>query len=508
MEFSTQVQVSAAKVKSAALAVGVFTDGILSPSADVIDRASNGAIRAVIKSEFSARAGATLVLRDLPGVTARRVVLVGLGKQSEYSLRTYARAEQAFAAMCVVSRTAEATSALASIACPGTDLRERARAGAAGVGEATYHYDATLGKPDPDARPKLRKFALLVERADASKAQHGLREGAALVEGMALARTLGNLPGNICTPTHLGETAKSLGRTFKSIKVSVLDRKQIEALKMGSFLSVAKGSDEMPRFIVLHYKGPQATRRPAKGAAAEAAGPVVLVGKGITFDSGGVSIKPAATMDEMKFDMCGAASVLGTLRAVAQLELPGEIIGLIPTCENMVSGRANKPGDVVTSMSGQTIEILNTDAEGRLILCDALTYAERFKPSAVIDIATLTGACVVALGSVNSGLFSKDDALAEALLSAGRQALDPVWRMPMDDAYQDQLKSNFADMANIGGPQAGSVTAACFLSRFAKAYRWAHLDIAGTAWRGGKDKGSTGRPVPLLLQFLLNRTAG
>ena len=508
MEFSTHIQVSAAKVKTSALAVGVFADGILSPSADVIDRASNGAIRAVIKTEFSARAASTLVLRNLPGVAAQRVVLVGLGKQSEYSLRTYARAELAFAAACVQARVGEATSALASIACAGTELRERARAGGAAVCEATYHYDSTLGKPDPHARPKLRKFAMLVERADAAKAQHGLREGEALGEGMSLARTLGNLPGNICTPTYLGETAKSLARSFKSIKVSVLDRKQIEALKMGSFLSVAKGSDEMPRFIVMHYKGPQPARRAVKAAALTAEGPVVLVGKGITFDSGGVSIKPAATMDEMKYDMCGAASVIGTLRAAAQLELPGEVIGLIPTCENMLSGRANKPGDVVTSMSGQTIEILNTDAEGRLILCDALTYAERFKPSVVVDIATLTGACVVALGSVNSGLFSTDDALADALLAAGRQALDPAWRMPMDEAYQDQLKSNFADMANIGGPQAGSVTAACFLSRFTKAYRWAHLDIAGTAWRGGKDKGSTGRPVPLLLQFLLNRKPG
>ena len=508
MEFSTHIQLSAAKVKTSALAVGVFSDGILSPSADVIDRASNGAIRAVMKSEFSARAASTLVLRNLPGVAAHRVVLVGLGKQSEYSLRTYARAEFAFASACVQARVGEATSALASIACSGTELRERARAGSSAVCEATYHYDATLGKPDPNARPKLHKFAMLVERADASKAQHGLREGEALGEGMALARTLGNLPGNVCTPTYLGDTAKSLGRTFKSVKVSVLDRKQIEALKMGSFLSVAKGSEEMPRFIVIHYKGPQPVRRAGKAAAPTAQGPVVLVGKGITFDSGGVSIKPAATMDEMKFDMCGAASVIGTLSAVARLELPGEVIGLIPTCENMLNGRANKPGDVVTSMSGQTIEILNTDAEGRLILCDALTYAERFKPSVVIDIATLTGACVVALGSVNSGLFSQDDVLADALLAAGRQALDPVWRMPMDDAYQDQLKSNFADMANIGGPQAGSVTAACFLSRFAKAYRWAHLDIAGTAWRGGKDKGSTGRPVPLLLQFLLNRKTG
>jgi leucyl aminopeptidase len=447
--------------------------------------------------------GSTLVLRSLQGVAAPRVVLVGLGKQAEYTPRAHARAEQAFAAYCVQARLAEATSTLAAIDCPTAPARDRARSAAAACGESTYHYDASFGKPDVNARPKLKKLTLqFAESADRAAATQGLAEGGALAHGMSLARTLGNLPGNICTPTYLGEEAKALGKQFKSISVKVLDRKQIEALKMGSFLSVARGSAEQPRFIVLHYQGkPVAVKRGAKAAA----GPIVLVGKGITFDSGGISIKPAATMDEMKFDMCGAASVLGTLRAVAEIGLPGEIIGLIPTCENMPSGTANKPGDVVTSMSGQTIEILNTDAEGRLILCDALTYAERFKPSAVIDIATLTGACVVALGKVNTGLFASDDALADALLAAGKQSMDTAWRLPLDDAYQEQLKSNFADMANIGGQPGGAVTAACFLARFAKAYPWAHLDIAGTAWRGGGDKGSTARPVPLLLQYLINQ---
>ncbi|HWL29946.1 MAG TPA: leucyl aminopeptidase, partial [Burkholderiaceae bacterium] len=271
--------------------------------------------------------------------------------------------------------------------------------------------------------------------------------------------------------------------------------------KMGAFLSVARGSYEPPAFIVLRH-----APAGAKGTSKDRKAPIVLVGKGITFDAGGISIKPAANMDEMKYDMCGAASVLGTLRAVAELELNREVIGLIPSCENLPSGRANKPGDVVTSMSGQTIEILNTDAEGRLILCDALTYAERFKPAAVIDIATLTGACVVALGHVNTGLFSKDDALAQSLLQAGKDANDTAWRMPLDDAYQEQLRSNFADMANIGGAPAGSVTAACFLSRYTGSYPWAHLDIAGTAWRSGKDKGASGRPVPLLVQYLLDQT--
>ena len=501
MEFSTQTTASLHQVKTAALAVGVYAEGVLSPAADLIDRASNGAVRSVVKAEFRGRAGSTLTLRNLPGVSAQRVVLVGLGKQEEYSARTHASAEQAFAAACVSAQLAEGVSTLVANPIADVAVIARARSAAIAAGNATYHYDASFGKPDRDARPKLKKIVQVVERADAAQAQKGLREGGAIANGMDLTRTLGNLPGNICTPTYLGETAKRLAREFKSLKGEVLDRKQVEALGMGSFLSVARGSEEALRFIVLRYAGSKTAKKTAKGAQ----GPIVLVGKGITFDAGGISLKPAATMDEMKYDMCGAASVLGSFRALAELELPLDVVGLIPACENLPSGKANKPGDVVTSMAGLTIEILNTDAEGRLVLCDALTYAERFKPSAVIDIATLTGACVVALGNVNSGLFSKDDALADALAAAGRASLDTAWRMPMDDAYQEQLKSNFADLANIGGPPAGAVTAACFLSRFATAYPWAHLDIAGTAWRGGKDKGATGRPVPLLMQYLLDQ---
>lgn len=503
MDFSTHVTVSPHQIKTAALAIGVFTDGILSTTADIIDRASQGAVRSVVKSEFQGKTGSTLVLRDLTGVTAARIVLVGLGKQADYNAKALASAERAFAQYCVQARLTEATSCLSGIAFGQSTARERARITASSVGEATYRYDLSFGKPDIEARAKLKKVTILVAKPDQSAANEGLKEGAALAQGMSLARTLGNMPGNLCTPTHLGETAKKLGREFKTIKVSVLDRKQIESLGMGSFLSVAKGSAEPPRFIVMHYKGKDAAKK--AGKAAKDKGPIVLVGKGITFDSGGISIKPASTMDEMKYDMSGAASVLGTFRAIAEIGLASEVIGLIPACENMPSGTANKPGDVVTSMSGQTIEILNTDAEGRLVLCDALTYAERFKPAAVIDIATLTGACVVALGSVNTGLFSTDDTLADALLAAGKQSMDPAWRMPLDEAYQEQLKSNFADIANIGGPQAGAVTAACFLSRFAKSFSWAHLDIAGTAWRGGKEKGSTARPVPLLVQYLINQ---
>lgn len=512
MEFSTQSTASLHQAKTAALAVGVFADGILTPAAQLIDRASDGAIRAIVESEFPARPGTTLILRNLTGVTAPRVVLVGLGKQESYNAGIHAQAEQAFAQALVTAQLTEGASTLAALPIAGTTIAARARSAAIAAGHATYHYDATFGREAAEsrasARPKLKKIVQYVDRQDNDDALKGLKQGRAIQNGMALSRTLGNLPGNICTPTYLSETARQLAAEFKSLKVEVLECKQIEALGMGSFLSVARGSDEPPRFIVLRHSGQPGKKGSAKagaGKAADAAGPIVLVGKGITFDSGGISIKPAATMDEMKYDMCGAASVLGTFRALAELEMPFDVVGLIASCENMPSGRANKPGDVVTSMAGHTIEILNTDAEGRLVLCDALTYAERFKPSAVIDIATLTGACVVALGHVNTGLFSPDDALAESLLAAGRESMDTAWRMPIEDAYQEQLKSNFADIANIGGPPAGSVTAACFLSRFTKAYRWAHLDIAGTAWKGGKDKGSTGRPVPMLVQYLLNQ---
>ncbi|MGB3290278.1 MAG: leucyl aminopeptidase [Burkholderiaceae bacterium] len=497
MEFSTQTTASLHQIKTPALAVGVFSDGILSPAADIIDRASDGALRETLKSEFKGKPNTHMVLRKLPGVSAARVILIGLGKQESYNAAAHAAAELVFANYCVNASLAEGVSALASIECADSSLRARARAAAVAAGRASYRYNATLTGKLEDA-PKLRKIAVWIARTQATEAQNGLREGRAIANGMNLTRMLGDLPPNICTPTYLGGTAKKLAKEFKSLKAEVLDRKQIEALKMGSFLSVARGSYEAPAFIVLKHTAAGKTAKNRKA-------PIVLVGKGITFDAGGISLKPAANMDEMKYDMCGAASVLGSLRAVAELELDRDVIGLIPSCENLPSGRANKPGDVVTSMSGKTIEILNTDAEGRLVLCDALTYAERFKPAAVIDIATLTGACIVALGHVNTGLFSKDDALAESLLRAGREANDTAWRMPLDDAYQEQLRSNFADIANIGGPPAGAVTAACFLSRFTAAYPWAHLDIAGTAWRSGKDKGASGRPVPLLVQYLLDQ---
>ncbi|MER1966206.1 leucyl aminopeptidase [Castellaniella sp. GW247-6E4] len=495
MEFSTLTHASLHTLKTPALAVGVFQDGVLSEAADALDQAASGALRTIIKTEFDAVPGSCLPIHAPVGIAAKRVILLGLGPQDHYKASAHARAEAALAAYCARAGVTGAVSTLAAIACADASLTDRARTAARAAGTAVYRYDATFSKRRP--APKLRSFALHVGRGQTAQAREGLRQGGAISAGMNLARTLGDLPPNVCTPTYLGKTARDLARQFKTLKAEVLDRRKIEALKMGSFLSVARGSAEPPAFIVLRHTP---SVRPSGKAA-----PIVLVGKGITFDSGGISLKPGQAMDEMKFDMCGAASVLGTMRAIAELDLPREVVGIVPSCENLPSGTANKPGDIVTSMSGQTIEILNTDAEGRLILCDALTYAERFKPAAVIDIATLTGACVIALGHVNSGLFTQDEALAQALLAAGRGALDPAWRMPLEDAYQDQLKSNFADMANIGGRAAGSVTAACFLSRFTGKYPWAHLDIAGTAWNEGKAKGATGRPVPLLVQYLLGQ---
>jgi leucyl aminopeptidase len=355
--------------------------------------------------------------------------------------------------------------------------------------QASYVYTTTKSKPQPRRIGLVTMGVHSVRGLDSHFAQ-----ASACVQGVEFAKEWANRPGNHATPTMLGEAAKSLAKGQKTLQCEVLGPKEVAKLGMGSFMSVAQGSNEPLRFIVLRYNG-----------AAKTAAPTVLVGKGITFDTGGISIKPAAEMDEMKFDMGGAASVLGVFKALSLLKPKINVVGLIPSCENMPDGKAVKPGDVVTSMSGQTIENLNTDAEGRLILCDALTYAERFKPQSVVDIATLTGACVIALGHVRSGMFTSDDTLAAALQTAGDAALDPCWRMPLDDEYAEGLKSNFADVANVGGRAGGAITAAKFLQRFASKYAWAHLDIAGTAWKSGAAKGATGRPVPLLLNFVLNQ---
>lgn len=496
MEFSTQTSTDLAQINTEALAVGIFKNQVLSPAAEQIDQASQGAIRSVLESEFKGDAKTSLVLRQLPGVAAKRVVLIGLGEQKKYNAKAHATAEATFASYAKAASIQEIVSTLASIDTPDNTLTDRSRAAAQAIGYANYQYDATLSKKE-EHPSHIKQAAIWSAPTESAAVEAGLVQGGAIANGVNFTRLLADLPPNICTPTYLAQQAKKLGEQFKTLKIEVLERKQIEALKMGSFLSVAKGSDEPPVFIVIKHT----PTNPSNEA------PLVLVGKGLTFDAGGISLKPAANMDEMKYDMGGAASVFGTMRAIAELDLNREIIGVVAACENLPSGRANKPGDVVTSMAGKTIEILNTDAEGRLVLCDALTYVERFNPAAVVNIATLTGACVVALGDINSGLFSNNDTLAEQLKEASQQTNDGVWQLPISDEYQAKLKSNFADIANIGSPGAGSITAACFLARFTENYPWAHLDIAGTAWSGGANKGATGRPVPLLVQYLINQTA-
>ena len=433
------------------------------------------------------------------GVKAKRVLLVGLGdpgiKESQ-SLQSYAKLAKATLKTVSGGAIESASWFVPSfgVNADADAVVKQVRLTAQLAGEQTYRFGfrqpAMKFKAAEHVDP-FQELRFVVCKNGAKAVQAAVLQGEALVEGMNLAKDLGNLPPNVCTPTYLAKTAQGLMKKTK-LKVELLTKKQMEALGMGSFLSVAQGSETPPQFIIMRHNG---------GKPSEA--PTVLVGKGITFDTGGISLKPGEAMDEMKYDMCGAASVVGTMLSTALLGLKQNVIGVIPTCENMPSGKATRPGDIVKSMSGQTIEILNTDAEGRLILCDALTYVERFKPKAVIDIATLTGACVIALGAVHSGMFSDDSHLLADLNQAGHDSLDTVWRMPLDAAYQEQLKSNFADMANIGGRPAGSVTAACFLKRFTEKYPWAHLDIAGTAWKGGAAKGSTGRPVPLLVNYLL-----
>ena len=454
--------------------------------AAVGDAAIDAALQAALKSgDFERKAGRSLYLHGLAGVKAQRVLLCGARDASAKSFKAAVLAGLAALKGRPVKHLAVALAGAAADSAVAETLP-------LAIEQTYYLYRHT--KPSAEALAAPAKVSLLVgDKAHLTAAKAGLVLGEAIAAGVNLAKETANRPGNHCTPTYLGEEAKRIGREF-GMKVQVLDRKAVEKLGMGSFLSVSRGSDEPLRFIVVEYNG-----------ASKKVAPVVLVGKGITFDTGGISLKPAPDMDEMKFDMGGAASVLGTLRAIGQLKPKVNLVGLIPTCENMPSGSATKPGDVVVSMSGQTIEILNTDAEGRLILCDALTYAERYKPAAVVDVATLTGACIIALGHHHAGLFSSDDGLADELLAASRQAQDPCWRLPLDEEYDEALKSHFADMANVGSRAGGSITAAKFLQRFAGKFPWAHLDVAGVAHRSGANKGATGRPVGLLTHFVLAR---
>ena len=493
MEFSIK-NLRPEKQRNACIVVGMFEPRKLSSAAEAIDRATRGHILDIVRSGgMEGRLASTLMLHRVPHLGGARVLLVGLGREREFQDKQYREACRSAARALNDAGIGEAVSFLAELPVKQRSLAWRVMHGVVVSFECLYRFDQLKSKKN-GARRRLRKLVVGIgAKGDLDEAQSALTRGQAIAEGMGFAKDLGNMPPNICTPAYLAAQAIELAKKHR-MKCEVLERTDMEKLGMGALLAVAQGSVQPPKLIVMHYQGDPA------GSA-----PVALVGKGITFDTGGISLKPSAEMDEMKFDMCGAASVLGTLKAAAQMRLPLNVVGLIPTTENMPGGRAVKPGDVVTTLSGQSVEILNTDAEGRLILCDALTYAERFKPAVVIDIATLTGACVVALGHVAGGLFANDDALSKELAAAGDSAYDRVWPMPLWDDYQEQLRSNFADFANIGGRPAGAVTAACFLSRFTKAFRWAHLDIAGVAWRSGKEKGATGRPVPLLSQFLIDR---
>lgn len=474
-ELKTLNLAGAAAEKCDALVV-LVTEGF-KPGRDPLSQLVAAALHS---RDLEAKPGKLLHSYRSEGITAPRLILAGAGDGS--GKRVHAAVQAAVAAL----RTATVKRLVICLA-PGAD-DAAVRAAVCATAESSYVYVATKSKPEGR---ELRR--VIVGVADAPVRKAAFASARAAATGIELARELGNLPPNRATPTHLGEHARKLARAH-GFQCEVMGPKELERIGMGSFLSVAQGSHQPPRFIVLRYEG-----------AGRSEAPIVLVGKGITFDSGGISIKPSPEMDEMKFDMGGAAAVLGTFSALGELKPAVNVVGLIPSCENMPDGGAYKPGDILTSLSGQTIEVLNTDAEGRLILCDALTYAERFKPSAVIDIATLTGACVIALGNVRSGLFATDDTLATDLLAAGEAALDPCWRMPLDDEYAEGLKSNFADVANVGGRAGGAINAAKFLHRFAQNYPWAHIDIAGTAWKGGATKGATGRPVGLLVEYLMGQ---
>ena len=474
--------------------VGVYANGKPGDGAADVDTASQGLIGKLVKQgDISGRPGTSLMLTRVDGVRAKRVLVIGLGKVSEFNIAAFRRAVTTAATQIKGSKINNLVSYLGLEPVAGTSPYYLARYTLESIGNVLYTFSDTKSGRRPKA-PALKKVGIAAaSRGDASKAERGASHGFAISNGMSLAKDLGNLPPNVCTPAYLAKIAQQLGRKHKNLSTRVLNEPEIKKLGMHSFLSVTAGTTLPAKLILMQYKGAGRDK------------PIVLVGKGITFDAGGISLKPGPGMDEMKFDMCGAASVIGTMSIVAALKLPVNLTVVVPACENLPSGTATRPGDIVTSMSGKTIEILNTDAEGRLILCDALTYARRYKPDVIIDVATLTGACVVALGHHRTAVMSRNDELAAAITDAGIAADDRGWHMPLADEYERQLKSNFADFANIGGRDGGMITAGCFLSKFAEGLNWAHLDIAGTAWRSGGAKGSTGRPVPMLTEFVLRK---
>jgi leucyl aminopeptidase len=494
VQFDTSDQ-RPASIATDCLAIGLFDEEAPSGTALAIDSATRGLLRRLkAAGDLPVRAGEVQMLLAPAGIRARRLLVVGLGKPAEFRQRGWRKAVSAALAACLKSRAANLVLAIDQPRADKVDAYYLGRGVADLAGQALYRTNdfKTARKPP---RPVLKRITVAgVSASGRSAARRGLAHGTGIAAGQALLRDLGNLPGNICTPRYLAQQARELAREQRALKVRVLDEPAIRRLKMGCLLSVAQGSAQPPRFIIVEYRG-----------GARTAAPVALVGKGVTFDTGGISLKDPSAMDEMKYDMCGAGSVLATLLVAAQLKLRINLVGLIAAVENMPSGRATRPGDIVTSAAGKTVEILNTDAEGRLILCDALDYARRYKPAAVIDIATLTGACVIALGHHHTGVMGNDDALARELVQAGTRASDRGWQLPLTEEYAEQLRSNFADLANIGGRDGGAITAGAFLGRFTTGMKWAHLDIAGTAWHSGANKGGTGRPVPLLSDFLIHR---
>ncbi|MFK8048207.1 MAG: leucyl aminopeptidase [Halioglobus sp.] len=491
IKFTPKNIADAAKATTACAVVPIFGSKGLSEAAKQMDKASSGAVLSALKlGDFTAAKGETLMLAGVGA--AKRLLLVGCGSKGKFDRNAARKFIQSTYSALNGTQAKDAIIYIGDLVPSDGDTSWMLSTLARQLTSASYRYSETLAKPKSAFRA-VRITVGLGKSLSVAKAQNALDQGKSTGLGMRTARKLADLPGNICTPSYLADQARALAKGRAKFTAQIIEEKKMAELGMGALLSVSAGSDQSAKLIVMNYKGGKAKQKPH-----------VLVGKGITFDTGGISLKPGAKMDEMKYDMGGAASVFGTMEAIAEMGLPLNVVGIVAAAENMPSGRATKPGDVVTSMSGKTIEILNTDAEGRLVLCDALTYAERFEPQSVIDIATLTGACVVALGAHASALYANHDPLADQLLAAGIETHDRAWRMPLWDDYQRQLNTNFADVSNLGGPGGGSITAACFLSRFAEKYHWAHMDIAGTAWNSAP-KGATGRPVPLLTRYLMDR---
>ncbi len=496
MEFSVKTG-HPEKQRTHCIIVGVFETRRLSAAAERLDTTSEGYLGNILrKGDLDGKVGQVLLLHQIPNVQSDRILLIGCGQERELGDKEFRDIVRKAVTTVIQTGTIEAVSFLAELTVKGRDLRWKVRIAVEITLELLYSFDAFKSKSEKEPKVLRRMVFSVPTRRELQNGERGILEGQAIAHGVTLAKNLGNLPPNVCTPIYLAKEAEKLAKKFPSISVAILNEKEMTALKMGALLSVGKGSINPPRLITLEYRGRQDKHKP-----------IVLVGKGITFDTGGNSLKPPLSMIGMKYDMCGGATVLATLQAAAELELPLNIVGVIAAAENMPGNAASRPEDIITSMSGTTIEILNTDAEGRLVLCDALTYCERYNPEVVIDIATLTGACIMAFGSHTSGLMSNHPALANDLFNAGTDSGDRCWQLPLWDEYQDALSSRFADVANIGSPpEAGAILAGCFLSRFTKKYHWAHLDVAGTAFRSaGKDRGATGRPVPLLVQYLLDR---